>query len=236
MTVLRLITHWGYDVVMYDSDAIVLQDPQPLFDGFPGVELVGSAGQGPASIGHMWGRTLCTGVLLLRSTHHLGTHTVIIIIIERKAHCHYTGKFVLLYQTFFLFAEVWWEKMSKVARVPFTDQGLVNAALQSLYIHWDKQSSHHINKIMDIHGSSKTGMQAVILSEEKMCRYQCDIEKRNQYYVWHKPAIGTDRTVEKKKLRASEGGVWFLRDDWFMFSQSSSFTDVGWLMLISTRP
>ena len=74
LTFFRLINHWGYDVVMYDSDAIVLKDPQPLFDAHPGVELVGSAGKGPESIGRVWGRTICTGVLLMRSTTNLGMY------------------------------------------------------------------------------------------------------------------------------------------------------------------
>ena len=66
------MNHWKYDVVMYDSDAVVLKDPQSLFDSYPGVELVGSAGKGPESIGHIWGRTICTGVLLMRTSPALG--------------------------------------------------------------------------------------------------------------------------------------------------------------------
>ena len=57
---------------MYDSDAVVLKNPQPLFEANAGVELVGSAGKGPESIGHVWGRTICTGVLLMRSSPDLG--------------------------------------------------------------------------------------------------------------------------------------------------------------------
>ena len=57
---------------MYDSDAVVLKNPQPLFEANAGVELVGSAGKGPESIGRVWGRTICTGVLLMRSSPDLG--------------------------------------------------------------------------------------------------------------------------------------------------------------------
>ena len=66
------MNHWDYDVVMYDSDAVVLKNPQPLFDASPDVELIGSAGKGPESIGRVWGRTICTGVLLMRSSPALG--------------------------------------------------------------------------------------------------------------------------------------------------------------------
>ena len=72
LTFFRLINHWGYDVVMYDSDAVLLRDPQPLFDAHPLVELVGSAGRGPENIGRVWGRTICTGVLLMRSSQNIG--------------------------------------------------------------------------------------------------------------------------------------------------------------------
>lgn len=72
LTFFRLINHWGFDIVMYDSDAIILKNPQPLFDKYPGVELVGSAGKGPESISGVWGRTICTGVLLLRSSAAMG--------------------------------------------------------------------------------------------------------------------------------------------------------------------
>ena len=72
LTFFRLINHWGYDIVMYDSDAVVLKNPQLLFEANAGVELVGSAGKGPESIGRVWGRTICTGVLLMRSSPYLG--------------------------------------------------------------------------------------------------------------------------------------------------------------------
>ena len=69
------MSHWNYDVVMYDSDAVVLKDPQSLFDSYPRVGLIGSTGKGPESIGRIWGRTICTGVLLMRSSPALGRLT-----------------------------------------------------------------------------------------------------------------------------------------------------------------
>ena len=68
----RLINHWGFDVVMYDGDAIILKNPQPLFDSYPGVELIGSAGKGPDKVFNYWGRTICTGVLLMRASNEMG--------------------------------------------------------------------------------------------------------------------------------------------------------------------
>ena len=122
--------------------------------------------------------------------------------------------------------------MSQMAHLPFTDQGLVNLALKSLHVHWDKQSP--LQQDRDMRGSCPdTKLQAVVLSEEKICRYSCDNRKRAKYYVWHKPAIKRKRTVENKKKRAREGGAWFLRDNWAEVSKMSSLTGVTWLLAIS---
>ena len=72
LSLFRLLNHWGYDVVMYDSDAIPLKNPQPLFNKYSTASLIGSAGKGPESINSVWGRTICTGVLLLRSSSVMG--------------------------------------------------------------------------------------------------------------------------------------------------------------------
>ena len=72
LSLFRLLNHWGYDVVMYDSDAIPLKNPQQLFNKYPTASLIGSAGKGPESINSLWGRTICTGVLLLRSSSVMG--------------------------------------------------------------------------------------------------------------------------------------------------------------------
>ena len=122
--------------------------------------------------------------------------------------------------------------MSRVSRLPFTDQGLVNIALKSLHVDWDRNSPLHVDT--DMHGSCKhSRLRAVILSEEKICRYHCNGGKRGQYYVWHKPAIKRNRTVENKKARARDGGAWLLREDWAQLSKMTSLTGVTWLLSIS---
>ena len=78
LSLFRLLNHWGYDVVMYDSDAIPLKNPQPLFDKYPEASLIGSAGRGPENIMAVWGRTICTGVLLLRSSSVMGKEFLIL--------------------------------------------------------------------------------------------------------------------------------------------------------------
>ncbi|KAL5457715.1 hypothetical protein EMCRGX_G035003 [Ephydatia muelleri] len=68
LTVLRLINHYGFDVVNYDCDAIVLKNPDPLFEKYKAADMIGTFGKGPSQLFNKWGVTLNTGVLLLRST------------------------------------------------------------------------------------------------------------------------------------------------------------------------
>jgi len=131
---------------------------------------------------------------------------------------------------FIFHAELYWEKMSQVSRYPFTDQGLVNIALKSLGVSWDK--THPVRFSDDMQGECSNHLKAVILTEEVICRYTCNEIKRDQYYVWHKPAIKRERTVEKKMERAQDGHAWFLRRDWF--SRNSEHTGKEWLKQIST--
>lgn len=72
-TVFRLISHWGYDIAVFDADAILLQNPTDLFDSYGDVDIVGSAGTYPFSLGKKWGLTLCMGVALFRHTQRTGT-------------------------------------------------------------------------------------------------------------------------------------------------------------------
>ena len=72
LTVLRLINHYGFDVVNYDCDAIVLKNPGPLFEKYKSADMIGTFGKGPSQLFSKWGVTLNTGVMLLRSTTKVG--------------------------------------------------------------------------------------------------------------------------------------------------------------------
>ena len=74
-TVTRLLNHWGYDVIMLDLDAIVLNDPIPLFESFKNSDIIGSQGRYPVDLYHKWGVTLCMGVVMFRSTSAVGQLT-----------------------------------------------------------------------------------------------------------------------------------------------------------------
>ena len=70
--VYRLLNHWGYDVMAYDTDATVLKNLQPILDAHPESDIVASAGSYPFQLGHKWGLTLCMGVILIKSTRNTG--------------------------------------------------------------------------------------------------------------------------------------------------------------------
>ena len=72
LAVVRLMNHYGYDVVNYDCDAILLKNPQIIFDSHKDADMIGTFGKGPYNLFTRWGVTLNTGVMLLRSNAKLG--------------------------------------------------------------------------------------------------------------------------------------------------------------------
>ena len=75
LTVMRLIVHYGFDLVNYDCDAIVLRNPQILFEKYRDADIIGTFGKGPMHLYIKWSVTLNTGVLLFRSNERVGELT-----------------------------------------------------------------------------------------------------------------------------------------------------------------
>ena len=71
--VLRLINYWGYDVATYDSDAVVLKNPQELYKRHPH-DILSSANIWPEYQAKPWGFTLCAGVMVLRASSATGIY------------------------------------------------------------------------------------------------------------------------------------------------------------------
>ena len=71
LSVIRLISHWGFDIHNYDTDAVLLRDPQPLYDQFPDSHMIGSVGRIPHNLMAKWGITVCIGVVIIRSSPHI---------------------------------------------------------------------------------------------------------------------------------------------------------------------
>ena len=71
--VLRLLNHWGYDVLQLDSDAVPLKNPDFLFNAYPEYDIVSARGILPFELGRgPWGFTVCMGAALLRATQKMG--------------------------------------------------------------------------------------------------------------------------------------------------------------------
>ena len=72
LAVLRLMNHYGYDVINYDCDAIPLRNPQPIFDEYRDTDLIGTFGKGPDVLYKKWGVALNTGVMVMRANSKIG--------------------------------------------------------------------------------------------------------------------------------------------------------------------
>ena len=70
LAVMRLLNHWGYDVLQLDNDAVPLKNPHLLFDGYSDYDLVGTLGELQFELDHVI--TLCMGAALLRGTEKMG--------------------------------------------------------------------------------------------------------------------------------------------------------------------
>ena len=77
IVLLRVINYWGYDVASYDSDAVLLKNPQVLYDKRPDIDLFSAAGVFPFDVSDKWGFALCAGTLLFRATPVIGINNII---------------------------------------------------------------------------------------------------------------------------------------------------------------
>ncbi len=77
MVVLRLVNYFGYNVILYNTDAIPLRNLQPVFEKYMDHDIVGSVGGFPISLGRAWGFTMSTEVIRFKSSGNTGKDMVI---------------------------------------------------------------------------------------------------------------------------------------------------------------
>ena len=70
--VMRLLNHWGYDVANYDSDALILRNPEPRYKELSDCHLIGSVGHFPKPMDKKWGTAVCIGVVMIRASPQTG--------------------------------------------------------------------------------------------------------------------------------------------------------------------
>ena len=75
----RPFNYWGYDVATYDSDAVILKNPETFYRNHPNTHLISSASIWPENLGETWGFTLCTGAMLLRASPAMGEVLIVCV-------------------------------------------------------------------------------------------------------------------------------------------------------------
>ena len=76
MAIVRLILHFGFDVVVFDVDAIPLRDPHALFSSFHNSDIIGAHALEDHAQSYKW--SLCFGFVLFKSTPRVGKFSGII--------------------------------------------------------------------------------------------------------------------------------------------------------------
>ena len=68
LLVARLINYWGFSFASYDTDAVVLKNPQALYDAHSEVNVIaGAGGHWPDWAMEEWGFSVCLGAVLIRN-------------------------------------------------------------------------------------------------------------------------------------------------------------------------
>ena len=73
LTIMRIINYWGFDVANYDTDALILRNPNSLYNQYPNVDIFGGVAISyPPHLHRLWGVTLCCGSWMVRSSAKTG--------------------------------------------------------------------------------------------------------------------------------------------------------------------
>ncbi|CAH1792819.1 unnamed protein product [Owenia fusiformis] len=158
----RLLNSYGYDVLCFDTDAIVLNDPiSHIEKNYPDASIVASmTNKAPKNVNHEWGFTLCMGLVLFRK--------------EMNSQRSFWG---------FL------DDMCTARLVHVVgDQRLINEVLIGEGIKWNVNYKEQQEKIdlgnILVTGKTTDGLIVKVLSPNDFCRLAC--HKGQTQYVWHK--------------------------------------------------
>ena len=72
LTVVRLLNYMGYDAASFDADAIILKNPETLYQECHDSDVVATYSYYPPQIKVKWGVSICGGMFLIRSTRNSG--------------------------------------------------------------------------------------------------------------------------------------------------------------------
>ena len=112
----------------------------------------------------------------------------------------------------------------------WNDQIKLNNALKAMHPDWGDTEGKSILDDEQI-ATTQSGLKVTVLPAKYVCRQDCNKDKRDQYYIWHKGgkkvSSGKKANLNSKKVR-----LWFLREDWEDRENSSS-TGEDWLREIT---
>ena len=207
LTVIRILNYWNFTVQVFDSDAIVLRNIQPLVDKFNNSDIISSAGSYPFDLHHKWAvPTLCMGVFVIKSSPATGKCLPCVI--------GFHG----------LFVELFWYVLRSVNKRT-DDQVRVNGVLDSMGIQWRSLDTEGYHEGIT---SGPTSLRVTTLPTTVICRY-CKQRLVHNYYVWHHHAV---RVGSIKKDRLSTIGLWLLQDNWNV-TVWNNLTAEQWLLSIT---
>ena len=148
---------------------------------------------------------------------------------------HLASVLHVCYHSYLLcYTEILWETFGKMRPDVTDDQIKMNLALQASNIKWTYNSALDKQSIV-YEGIGSDGLKVTLLPPKVACRHwACLMEKRDQYYIWHRGTIS--HTMDPKTTKAKSDGVWFLREDWVAITNQSNLTRHSWLKQISTSP
>ena len=73
LTIIRLLNYWKYNVLVIDSDAVMMRNIQPVLDRFNTSDIITSGGYFPSKFSDKWNApTMCMGVILIKSSPATG--------------------------------------------------------------------------------------------------------------------------------------------------------------------
>lgn len=229
VTAIRLMNHWGYNVANYDTDAVILRNPDSLYSKYKDSDMVASYGIFPFELKEKWGATMCGGVFMIRSTPHSG----------EQCKSTYINICVHEYQVLSMTSEIsehFWESVSQVnvtstmLRHNYDDQARLNYGLAAMRPSWDKHGNVNV-LYRKLEGETAGGFKVTIASGKEICRHYCSLRDRSKYYVWHKG--GGPNGVKEKEKFAQQGQLWYLRKDWEKRTNSSTSLGMEWLREMS---
>jgi hypothetical protein len=209
LLVARLINYWGYSFASYDTDALVLKNPQSLYDSHKEVSMIaGAGGHWPNWAIKKWGFSVCLGAVMVRS----GPATEELWYLISRSWGDWGSEQDHINRA--LRYHVRWNK---------TDTVSTSERFCSQQYGWSGFSKKVSN------------LSFLLLPPSQFCRGECCEDTKydlSDLYVAHGGG-GNIGNVTGKTSHLVGKGMWYLVPNWRDVAWNSSTTGIGWLQQLS---